>query len=75
MLKLQDIQKGSMQHWKTQAAPEIAISYWKLQVNIFNCNIMYVQDKKESIYSLNILNVSCITLVIKLVRLNNQLKF
>ncbi|VDH97347.1 Hypothetical predicted protein [Mytilus galloprovincialis] len=28
---LQDIQKGSMQHWKTQAAPEIAISYWKLQ--------------------------------------------
>ncbi|XP_063427500.1 uncharacterized protein LOC134711003 [Mytilus trossulus] len=28
---IQDIQKGSMQHWKTQAAPEIAINYWKLQ--------------------------------------------
>ncbi|CAL1544207.1 unnamed protein product [Lymnaea stagnalis] len=28
---LEDIDHGSMQHWKTQAAPEVAIRYWKLK--------------------------------------------
>ena len=30
---IKDIQNGSMQHWKTQAAPETAITYWKLPEN------------------------------------------
>ncbi|KAL4228363.1 hypothetical protein ACF0H5_011411 [Mactra antiquata] len=27
---LQDIENGSMQHWKTQPSPQVAIDYWKL---------------------------------------------
>ncbi|XP_052103417.1 uncharacterized protein LOC127736893 [Mytilus californianus] len=30
---VQDIHHGSMQHWKTQSAPESAITYWKLPDN------------------------------------------
>ncbi|CAC5386950.1 Ubiquinol oxidase 2, mitochondrial,Ubiquinol oxidase 1, mitochondrial,Alternative oxidase 3, mitochondrial,Alternative oxidase, mitochondrial,Ubiquinol oxidase 1c, mitochondrial,Ubiquinol oxidase 1b, mitochondrial,Alternative oxidase 1, mitochondrial,Ubiquinol oxidase 1a, mitochondrial,Ubiquinol oxidase 3, mitochondrial,Alternative oxidase 2, mitochondrial,Ubiquinol oxidase, mitochondrial [Mytilus coruscus] len=30
---VQDIHNGSMQHWKTQSAPESAITYWKLPDN------------------------------------------
>ncbi|XP_059139478.1 uncharacterized protein LOC131927717 [Physella acuta] len=28
---LEDIESGPMQHWKTQAAPELAVRYWKLK--------------------------------------------
>lgn len=27
---LEDIESGSMQHWKTQAGPEVAVRYWNL---------------------------------------------
>lgn len=34
-LLFQDIEEGSMQHWKTQPSPEVAIRYWNLPVSLF----------------------------------------
>lgn len=30
---LKDIESGSLKHWQTKAAPDVAIRYWKLPVS------------------------------------------
>lgn len=31
---LKDIESGSLKHWQTKAAPDVAIRYWKLPVSL-----------------------------------------
>lgn len=34
MVLLKDIESGSLKHWQTKAAPDVAIRYWKLPVSL-----------------------------------------
>jgi len=46
-LYLQDIETGSMQHWKSKPSPDVAIRYWKLHVCTY-VMVLYCKNSTSS---------------------------